>query len=95
MLAVVAAVVTTASPAGGTDVMTWLIAQGPLGIICVGLIIALRKESNRADSERARADAADAGKDAMVSAFIERIVPALTESTAATRELADVRRRRE
>jgi hypothetical protein len=104
MLAVVAATAAAASGSPGFDPLTtWAIGQGTLGIIIIGLVYALRKESARADTERtngaaavaaerARADAAVAAKDVMVDTFLNRIVPALTESTSATRELAEARR---
>lgn len=96
MLGPAAAVLTMAAAGSGPstgDVVTYLLAQGPIGIIAAGLLVALRRESKRADTERSRADAAVAGKDLMVTAFLEKIVPALTEAASATRELADARRR--
>lgn len=93
MLAVVAAVAAATGASPGFDPLTtWLIGQGTLGVIIAGMAYALRKESARADSERARADRADASKDVMVAAFLDRVVPALTDSTSATRELAEARR---
>jgi hypothetical protein len=96
MLSAVAAMVAaagTSTGAGSIDPIGWLITQGPLGLISAGLLFQLRKESQRADSERKRADAERAGKDLLVERFISDVVPALSASTDATRELLDVRRR--
>jgi hypothetical protein len=92
--AVAAAAAATGSSPGFDPLTTWLIGQGTLGVIIIGMAYAIRKESARADSERARADRAEAAKDAMVDTFIDRVIPALTESTSATRELAEARRMR-
>jgi|SRR5687768_10095763 len=105
LLAVVLSATVSGGPGGaGFDPLTtWLIGQGTLGVIIGGLVVALRRESARADAERdnaiaavaaerARADAAVAAERLMVTAFLDRVVPALTESTAATRELAYARR---
>lgn len=95
MAAVAAAAAAAGSGGPGFDPLTtWLIGQGTLGVIIIGMAYAIRKETARADTERARADAAVAAKDAMVDTFIDRVIPALTESTSATRELAEARRMR-
>jgi hypothetical protein len=105
MLAALVAAAAGAAAPGLDPLTTWLVGQGTLGVIIGGLIFALRKESARADteringaaavaSERARADAAVAAERLMVSTFLDRVVPALTESTSATRELAEARRTR-
>ena len=94
MLTAVAGVLATASSSvQGFEPMAWLVAQGPLGIICAGLLFALKRESKRADTERARADGERAGKDLLVERFLTDLVPALSESTSAQRELLELRRR--
>jgi hypothetical protein len=105
MMSAAVAVAAAAGDPGFDPLTTWLIGQGTLGVIIIGLAYALRRESARADTERvngaaavaaerARADAAVAAERLMVATFLDRVVPALTESTAATRELAEARRAR-
>jgi hypothetical protein len=96
------AVVATAAAAAGTgpDVVGWLVAQGPVGVLALVIAYGYRMERARADSERARADAERArgdaeraSKDALARELIDKIVPALGESTRATRDLLDYAKR--
>ncbi len=92
---------TAAGPIPGVDPVTaWLVGQGTLGVLCAALMFALRKESKRADAERARADAVAtterAKADAVTEKFVglvERVLPALAESTRASEELVHLSRR--
>lgn len=101
MLGPVAAhLMSAAGPVPGVDPLTaWLVGQGTLGIVCGLVLAALRKESKRADAERARADAVAtterAKADAVTEKFVglvERVLPALAESTRASEELVQLSR---
>lgn len=74
-----------AADSGTVDIAAWLVAQGPVGALALVIGYGWKRE-------RDRADAAVADKDRMVQSLIDRVVPALTESTAATRALLDARR---
>lgn len=76
-----------ASPvSGATEV---LLNQGPIGAlaIVIGWVgwTGWRRERDRADAERA-------AKDALVREFLDKVVPALVESTRAQRDFVDLAR---
>jgi hypothetical protein len=66
-----------------------LLAAGPIGAVAIVAIaffwVAWKRERDRADSERA-------AKDALVRELIDKVLPALLESTRATRDFVDYSR---
>lgn len=81
MLAAVAVAAATVTSSGTpTSVEGWAISQGPLGVLVLCLIVALRFERKRADAERA-------GSQALARELVDTVLPALAESTQAIRDL--------
>jgi hypothetical protein len=84
---VLAATVSTDAAQGVTETF---LKQGPAGaiaLVAIGVFwVAWRRESARADAERA-------AKDALVKEFLDKVVPALTEATRTQREFVDQARR--
>lgn len=91
MLALAVAEAVTAS--GPQDAVGWLVSQGPLGICVIIIGYGWRAEHNRANSEQRRGDAERAAKDALAQQLIDKVVPALGESTRATQDLLRYARR--
>lgn len=79
-----------APPEVVTGVASSLLAAGPIGalaIVAIGFFwVAWKRERDRADAERA-------AKDALVREFMDKALPALLESTRATRDLVDYSRK--
>jgi hypothetical protein len=80
----------TAAAAGPGGISDVLLNQGPIGALAlvIGWVgwTAWKRERDRADAERA-------SKDALVREFMDKALPALLESTRATRDLVDYSRR--
>ncbi len=87
MLLPAVAALAAAGVSSQTDLLGLAVANGPLGILCLALAYGWKRERDRGD--RAVAD-----KDRLVETFIEKVVPALEQSTAAVRALAEARRDR-
>jgi TRAP-type C4-dicarboxylate transport system permease large subunit len=84
-------VITSASPDVVTGVADTFLGAGIAGAIALVAIaffwIAWKREAARADAERA-------AKDALVREFMDRVVPALVESTRVQRDFVDMARER-
>jgi hypothetical protein len=81
------AVAEAVAAGGPSDVVGWLIAQGPVGVLALVIGYGWKRERDRADNEQRRGDAERAAKDALARELIDKVVPALGESTRATQEL--------
>lgn len=84
MLAAVAVAAGAAAASSGapTSIAGWFIAQGPVGVLALVIGYGWKRERDRADAERA-------GSQALVRELVDKILPALAESTRATRDLVD------
>lgn len=78
------------TPETATTVASVLLNQGPIGALALAIgsfgFIAWKRERDRADAERA-------AKDALVREFIDKVVPALVESSRVQRDFVDLARR--
>lgn len=87
MIHVLAATVSGGAAQGVTDTF---LKQGPAGaiaLVAIGVFwLAWRRESARADTERA-------AKEALVREVIDKVVPALTEATRVQRDFVEQARR--
>jgi hypothetical protein len=80
------AVAEAVTAGGSPDLVGWLIAQGPVGVLALVIGYGWKRERDRADSEQRRGDAERAAKDALARELIDKVVPALGDSTGAIRE---------
>ena len=76
-----------AGTGGGTDWIQWALNQGGafIGMLVCGY--AWRKAESRADAERA-------ARDLLAGQFMDKVIPALTESTRVQREFVELARNR-
>ena len=79
-----------ATPEVVTGVASTLLAAGPVGAVAIVAIaffwVAWKRERDRADAERA-------AKDLLVREIMDKTLPALLESTRATRDFVDYSRK--
>lgn len=91
-----AAAATAGAP---TDVAAYLLTQGPVGVLAlvIGTIgwLAWKRERDRADAADRRSDTERAGKDALAREIIDKVVPALVESTRAVHDATEEQRDRD
>lgn len=87
LVPVEAALLASAGATTNTDLLGLAVSNGPLGVLCLALAYGWKRE-------RDRADAAVADKDRLLERFLEKVVPALEQSTQAIRDLAEARRGR-
>lgn len=77
------------TPETATGVASVLLNQGPIGALCLVIgwvgLIGWRRERDRADAERG-------AKDALVREFLDKVVPALVESSRAQRDFVELAR---
>lgn len=87
LLPAVAVLAAAAGTSTSNDLVGLAVDHGPLGILCLALAYGWKRERDRGD--RAVAD-----KDRLVDQFLTKVIPALEQSTAAVRSLAEARRDR-
>lgn len=97
------------SPEVAGQVGSALLGAGPVGLIAfialwfardtlrqqrADAAAALARETERADAERADAAAARADKDALQREIMDKVIPALAESSRVTRDFVEISRTR-
>ncbi len=85
------------APAAGGDPILTLVNLGIAGVIIIGMLTGriwpqpgVRKLEEQVERERARAERAEAQRDALIATYEDRVLPVLAEGSAAAKRMSDV-----
>lgn len=85
-------VATAAGTGGGSETLQWALDQGGAFLVAIVAIVGWRLERQRASRAEERADAERTARNVLADSIMDKFLPALEKSTAATGEFVHVAR---